>query len=211
MTDADKRAFRSLMLDMARPHPQFEDMRKPKLNNPLMRIYYRALEDDSLEDVTRAVHALERTSKWLPKPAELRDEITRYRLAHRDTGESGEAYVPSPFEVGRQRRREQADPAVKTAAALQQAWTDRGEAVANGLSIKDADRGFATVLRELLPQKANDPPCAKCIDGLVGFTQGPYRLDAPCVCPAGDKWKQQAMEATRDRRWTALKALEGAA
>ena len=138
-----------------------------------------------------------------------RDAIRRHEVATRDTqGAVGDPAPQIPADVEAQRRRERADPAVRTAAALRQAWTDRCEAVSEGLDETAADVGFAAVLREMLPPKANDPWCVACVDGLVAGWQAGYRLDRPCVCQAGDQWREKAIAADEARRWTVRKVLE---
>jgi len=197
---SEKPVFRTLLEDMARPYR--DDMSKP-----LLRVYWRALEDCPLEDVQRAVHQLERTSKWLPKPADIRDEITRHRMATRDTrGEDAVLLEPSPADIRAQRQQEQADPAVKLAQALKLAWAERDDAVAHGLSLDDAAEGFARVLRELMPPQTADPPCS-CHHGLRGFRT--VSFETPCGCSLGAKWRAMAQEMDDKRRWI-VKAREKA-
>ena len=203
MTNTEKSAFKALMLDMARLHPR-EDM-----GEEVLRVYWRALSDCELEDVSRAVHVLERTSKWLPKPSGIHAEMSRYRMANRDTsGPEAEPYVPSPAEIDAQRTRERADPAVRVAATLKAAWAERQEAVAGGMSLDDAAAGFELVLRDVLPCRAHYR-CDDCRDmGLVTFRQAGYSIDRPCSCPAGDKFKAMAKAADDARRWIVKRALE---
>jgi hypothetical protein len=68
MTDQDRGAFAELMLGIG------ETFGEP-VSDARMEIYFRALSDMTLEDVMAAAGLHVRTSKFFPRPAELREAL----------------------------------------------------------------------------------------------------------------------------------------
>ena len=200
MTDADQRAFAAVMATLSETYQR-------EVSPAQMGTYFHALRDRTIDEVQRAVETLIKTSKWLlPKPAEIRESITRHQLATRDTrGPMPEPVALLPGEVERRRQQERSDPVVKASVAMQQAWQERCEAVKNGLPAADADVVIAQLWRELMPRGREldwTHRCGDCRDsGLVRFEQAGYTMHRPCTCPAGERWRPLAevIDAGRSR------------
>ena len=152
MTAADRPAFGQVLAALG------ETYRAP-FSTSQAEIYWRSLADQDLDAIRRAAGELVKTSKWLPKPSEIRDEIRRARRADGiDTrGPMPRAIAPPPG----------------------------SPAEAETVYVCD---------------------CAICGDlGLVSFTDDAgYRIDRPCKCDRGAKWR---ITATRIASANAAPAL----
>jgi hypothetical protein len=69
MTESDRGRFGVLMLGLG------ETFGEP-VSDTRMEIYFRALSDFELDAIARAVDSLVRTSKFFPRPAEIREAMT---------------------------------------------------------------------------------------------------------------------------------------
>lgn len=69
MTAADSKAFAAILHGLAEIYGEAVSPLRAEL-------YFRALDDLSLEDVKRAANLHSRRSKFFPKPAELREAVT---------------------------------------------------------------------------------------------------------------------------------------
>ena len=76
MTNADRKAFVALMARLAAVY-------REALNDALLEAYWDALTDYELEFLEPAAGYLIRTSKWFPKPSELREAASQYRVEAR--------------------------------------------------------------------------------------------------------------------------------
>jgi len=76
MTNADRKAFVALMARLAAVY-------REALNDALLEAYWEALTDYELEFLEPAAAYLIRTAKWFPKPSELREAASQYRVEAR--------------------------------------------------------------------------------------------------------------------------------
>jgi hypothetical protein len=76
MTDADRTAFVTLMAKLAAVY-------REALTDALLEAYWEALRDYELEYLEPAAAYVIRTSKWFPKPVELREAASQFRVEAR--------------------------------------------------------------------------------------------------------------------------------
>lgn len=68
MTNQDRQEFATLLLGLGETYGE-------PVSDPRMEVYFRALSDLDLGDIREAANLHVRTSKFFPKPAELREAI----------------------------------------------------------------------------------------------------------------------------------------
>ena len=78
MTNEDRTAFVTLMARLAAVY-------REALPDALLEAYWDALRDYELEYLEPATAYVIRTSKWFPKPVELREAASQYRVEARRT------------------------------------------------------------------------------------------------------------------------------
>ncbi|OFX02723.1 MAG: hypothetical protein A3E78_15505 [Alphaproteobacteria bacterium RIFCSPHIGHO2_12_FULL_63_12] len=76
MTNGDREAFVTLMAKLAAVY-------REALDDALLESYWDALKDYELEYLEPAVAYVIRTSRWFPKPVELRETASQYRVEAR--------------------------------------------------------------------------------------------------------------------------------
>lgn len=76
MTDDDRKAFAGLMARLATVY-------RETLSDALLEAYFEALRDYELEFLEPAAARHIRESKWFPKPVELREAASQYRVEAR--------------------------------------------------------------------------------------------------------------------------------
>ncbi len=167
-------------------------------------LYWDTLKAYDLDLVRKGIQHIIHTwkagegRKALPLPGDIRDVVSGMARRQSTIAPGPEPHKLLPGEIQERRKAEHADPAVRGAQAMLEAWRDRCEAVKNGLPKEDADRVIAELWRELMPRGREMDwrhYCNDCRDqGLVRFEDARGTTwHRPCTCQAGNPWRSRAV------------------
>ena len=159
-------------------------------------LYADAVSELPIATIERAAADLIKTSKFLPKAAELRTAARAELTRTRDTrGPAPQPVALLPGRVAALRARQAADPGQQRSVRLWDAWQVSRRMIADGAATRrEADDLFSESYRDLMPRAGENDwryACDRCRDqGLIRIARATHLEHAPCSCGAGDHWRK---------------------